>query len=153
MSWFYAWPNFLIWLLTYYNTVPITPHAGIWGAWHASCVTAVHPVTNYDGVVKIRMLCWYGALLHSKRVPGDSILCYCLMESYEWFKATTRGPLRWLIHSHYLSIIRVTVHVRVLTWLVSLIIDSSCDCVKTSEWTPGGGLKWHSDICNSWKRE
>ncbi len=68
--------------------------------------------------------------------------------SPQMIKATTRGPLRWLIHSHYLSIIRVTLHVRVLklytfntvTWLVSLIIDRDCDCVKTSEWTAGGGL-------------
>ncbi len=25
--------------------------------------------------------------------------------------------------------------------LTFLIIDSYCDCVKTSGWTPGGGLK------------
>ncbi len=26
--------------------------------------------------------------------------------------------------------------------MVTLIIDSCCECVKTSEWTPRGGLKF-----------
>ena len=36
-----------------YYTVHRTPHAGIWGAWHASGVRTVHPATSYGGYVKI----------------------------------------------------------------------------------------------------
>ena len=62
-------------------TVPRTPHAGIWGALHASVVRTAHPVTSYGGIVKIskfsvfysQILYVYGALLHSLRGPGDSI--------------------------------------------------------------------------------
>ena len=36
-------------------TVTRTPHAGIWCAWHASCVKTVHPITSYGGIIKISL--------------------------------------------------------------------------------------------------
>ena len=59
------------------------------------------------------------------------------------FKATMGGPLRGF-DTHLLSIDRVTIDIRVLKVytfntlisMVTLIIDSCCDFVKTSDLTP-----------------
>ena len=99
------------------STVPWTPHAEIWAAWHASGVRTVHPVNSYGGIAKIdkfkvfynsqwwelhsQMVCWYGALLHFMRGPGDSRSFYLsnVTENYirkrrfDW--ASTSQALFW----------------------------------------------------------
>ena len=90
--------------LIWSDTVPRTPHAGMWGwmtcIWCDNCapcnqlwrdcqnkqvfsVLSLHSLgVSYNSPwweLHSQMLCWYGALLHSMRSPGDSRLrAWCL---------------------------------------------------------------------------
>ncbi len=97
-------------------TVPRTPHAAIWGAWHASGVKTVHPVTSYGGIIKTNFF-----MVHQGRKCHSAMLHHILSSAlWRTVKCTAFQPHDWFL------VITLTTYKDILDWKSLLWPKSRC---------------------------